>query len=240
MANTIDCTTLEKTPLALGSKGEVVKTLQTQLKEWGYYTTKNGHYLKLDGDFGTYTADAVKKFQGDTGHSKDGVFGPKTCSSYNQKLGVVTTTTTTTSSSSSSSATTRKAPVVKVDPYKVDVTKNVFSIAESNLDIDGLYFPSNISADTPYRNGNVKHLELMEGFKSYIGHSQQLAWTAEIYLSDENFKKLNIEFYKMQNRRCNVRSKELVSGNYAITVTYAKATGSWKKVTMKLVEWGDN
>lgn len=70
------------------SRTEQVKKLQTGLKKLGYYTTAKGSELKIDGDFGPYTTEAVKAFQRATGHDADGIFGPKTCPDFNKKMGV--------------------------------------------------------------------------------------------------------------------------------------------------------
>ena len=65
-----DCS---KINLKEGSKGEDVKKLQNILKSRGYYTRQ------VDGDYGKYTKEAVKKLQRAQGNSEDGEFGPKTC-----------------------------------------------------------------------------------------------------------------------------------------------------------------
>lgn len=83
MAETFDCT---NTKLKRGSSGKKVSTLQTYLKEFGYYTTSNGHYLKIDGVYGVYTEKAVIAFQKATGNKQDGYFGPETCKSLNEKI----------------------------------------------------------------------------------------------------------------------------------------------------------
>lgn len=72
---TFDCPNIT---LRQGHKGENVTLLQTMLKELGYYTAK------IDGDFGPETDKAVKAFQRRTGHTDDGVFGPKTCPDLNK------------------------------------------------------------------------------------------------------------------------------------------------------------
>ena len=61
-----------------GSSGEGVKTIQTKLKNWGYYTGS------VDGVYGGGTAEAVKNFQKSNGLTADGVAGPATLS----KLGI--------------------------------------------------------------------------------------------------------------------------------------------------------
>ena len=58
--------------LKTGSKGDLVKALQTKLKELGYYTGE------IDGDFGSSTAAAVKEFQRRNGLHVDGVAGENT------------------------------------------------------------------------------------------------------------------------------------------------------------------
>ena len=55
-----------------GSSGDVVKTIQTKLKRWGYYTGD------VDGIYGSLTVKAVKYFQGKNGLSADGVCGSAT------------------------------------------------------------------------------------------------------------------------------------------------------------------
>ena len=57
-----------------GNKGTWVKELQTQLSKKGYDLGKWG----IDGDFGSATEAAVKKFQADYGLTSDGIVGPKT------------------------------------------------------------------------------------------------------------------------------------------------------------------
>jgi N-acetylmuramoyl-L-alanine amidase len=55
-----------------GSSGETVKTIQTKLKNWGYYSGT------VDGVFGSQTTAAVKYFQRQNGLTADGVVGSAT------------------------------------------------------------------------------------------------------------------------------------------------------------------
>lgn len=71
-----------------GSSGATVRTIQTKLKNWGYYTGS------VDGIFGSKTKSAVMYFQRRNGLVADGIVGTKTA----KALGI-------TLSSSSSSAT---------------------------------------------------------------------------------------------------------------------------------------
>ena len=72
------------TNLKRGNKGTMVKELQTLLTTKKYYTGR------IDGDFGSYTENALKNYQKQNGLKVDGIFGPVTC----KKIHGVTTTTT--------------------------------------------------------------------------------------------------------------------------------------------------
>ncbi len=56
----------------VGSRGTVVKTIQTKLKRWGYYTGS------VDGVFGAKTKSAVQLFQRKNGLTTDGIVGSAT------------------------------------------------------------------------------------------------------------------------------------------------------------------
>jgi len=58
--------------LKIGSRGQVVKDLQSQLKSLNYYTAS------IDGIYGPLTAEAVRAFQRDNGLVVDGIAGPQT------------------------------------------------------------------------------------------------------------------------------------------------------------------
>ena len=58
--------------LQQGNSGSSVKTLQTKLKNWGYYTGG------VDGVFGAKTTTAVKSFQRKNKLTADGIVGQKT------------------------------------------------------------------------------------------------------------------------------------------------------------------
>ena len=65
-----------------------VKTVQTKLKRWGYYTGS------VDGIYGPKTKEAVKLFQKRNGLTVDGVVGPKTAAALGMTLSGSTTTNT--------------------------------------------------------------------------------------------------------------------------------------------------
>ncbi len=60
------------TVIKQGSTGSTVRTIQTKLKRWGYYTGS------VDGIFGSQTTAAVKYFQRKNGLTADGIVGRAT------------------------------------------------------------------------------------------------------------------------------------------------------------------
>lgn len=68
------------TVLKKGSTGSQVRTLQTKLKNWGYYTGA------VDGIYGSKTVTAVRYFQRVNGLGVDGVVGPKTAKALGMSL----------------------------------------------------------------------------------------------------------------------------------------------------------
>lgn len=55
-----------------GSTGDAVKTIQTKLKRWGYYSGE------VDGIYGSKTTAAVRYFQKTNGLTQDGICGAQT------------------------------------------------------------------------------------------------------------------------------------------------------------------
>lgn len=64
----------------VGSRGTVVKTIQTKLKRWGYYTGS------VDGVFGAKTKSAVQSFQRKNGLTADGIVGNATAKAMGVNL----------------------------------------------------------------------------------------------------------------------------------------------------------
>ena len=64
-----------------GSTGEQVRTIQTKLKNWGYYDGT------VDGIFGSRTAEAVRYFQRKNGLTADGIVGPATLKALGMSTG---------------------------------------------------------------------------------------------------------------------------------------------------------
>jgi len=75
-----------------GSRGEEVRTIQTKLKRWGYYTGS------VDGIYGSGTLAAVKKFQKKNGLTVDGIAGKKTL----EAMGIFSSSSSSSSGSSGS------------------------------------------------------------------------------------------------------------------------------------------
>lgn len=74
-----------------GSRGEEVKTIQTKLKRWGYYTGN------IDGIYGTQTVNAVKWFQKKNGLTADGIAGNNTL----KAMGIMNSSSSTQTSTNS-------------------------------------------------------------------------------------------------------------------------------------------
>lgn len=79
----------------VGSTGAVVKTIQTKLKRWGYYTGS------VDGIYGAKTKSAVQYFQRKNGLTADGIVGNATAKAMGITLSGGSTSTGTTTNPSS-------------------------------------------------------------------------------------------------------------------------------------------
>lgn len=314
----VDSFNCPKIWLKQGDKGSNVTLLQQSLKKVGYYTTVNGHYLKIDGYYGYYTKQAVIAFQKKTNNRVDGIFGKETCNSLSNMLKTVDGTdnlfdcsNTTISEGSSdkdsvilvqkmlselnyyqgridgifgyytkdslqefqrligenangvfsgktcstlcdhyknkktkesiqkaSNTTTNKIVVQQVNPDKPDLSKNIWTISEAHVSIDGINIKAtNIEPNTAFNTGNWKQIELMNGhFHTYKAHNQPKQYTIESHMHLDNLKHLKNEFIKMQNRICRVVSNHMDSGNYVISIKYTKSKGYFYKVTFTLTE----
>lgn len=91
------CSTSAKAAaLKQGSKGEVVKRVQTKLKNWGYYQGA------IDGVYGKQTKSAVQYFQRRNGLAADGIVGKKTAAAMGISLSSSGSSSTSTGSLSNS------------------------------------------------------------------------------------------------------------------------------------------
>ena len=82
----------------VGSTGATVKTIQTKLKRWGYYTGA------VDGIYGAKTKAAVQYFQRKNGLTADGIVGSATAKAMGVSISGTASTAGTTGSGSLSSS----------------------------------------------------------------------------------------------------------------------------------------
>lgn len=98
-----------------GSRGSEVKTIQTKLKRWGYYSGS------VDGIYGSKTVAAVKKFQKKNGLTVDGIAGTKTLAA----MGINSSSNKNTSSASNQNDINLLSKVIyseaRGEPYKGQV-----------------------------------------------------------------------------------------------------------------------
>lgn len=236
MVETFDC---KKTSLKRGAKGAQVTLLQTHLRTLGYYVKIDGYSVKVDGDYGKYTEKAVKAFQKATGNVQDGWFGEQTCKSLNAKIGVDTAKTTSTTSSNGTSSGSVPDKVVKpVDPYKVDVKKNVFRSDTSNLSVDGIYLiVSNVTFTTEWKAPSWKRIDLMNGGQyKYLGNVAPREFSVDCIMTKKEFNTLSNEFYKMLHRECKVVTDLFPSGTYTVDISLSYQNVRTRKVTLKFTE----
>lgn len=85
-ASNLTAEAAETVVLKSGSTGAQVRTLQTKLKNWGYYRGA------IDGIYGSGTKAAVIKFQKKNGLTADGIVGAKTAAALGMKLSASSST----------------------------------------------------------------------------------------------------------------------------------------------------
>ncbi len=90
-------TTANAAVIKSGSRGATVRTIQTKLKRWGYYTGN------VDGIFGSQTKAAVQYFQRKNGLTVDGIVGKATAAAMGVSLSGVTSSGSTSAGSISNS-----------------------------------------------------------------------------------------------------------------------------------------
>lgn len=85
-ASNLTAEAAETVVLKSGSTGAQVRTLQTKLKNWGYYRGT------IDGIYGSGTKAAVIKFQKKNGLTADGIVGARTAAALGMKLSASSST----------------------------------------------------------------------------------------------------------------------------------------------------
>jgi len=125
-----------------GSRGEEVRTIQTKLKRWGYYSDG------IDGIYGTKTMNAVKYFQRKNGLTADGIAGTQTL----KAMGIMNSSSTSTSTSVNSSDLNLLARVVYAEA-RGEVYAGQVAIAAVVLNrVKSSSFPNSI-AGVIYQSG---------------------------------------------------------------------------------------
>ena len=184
----MDCS---KVSLKWGSKGSSVTELQKGLKSLGYYKGA------IDGYFGNLTYNAVRSFQGATGHSKDGWFGAKTCKSFNEKLQKTTATV----------ATVDLFDCTKTDLKKGSTDTTAVKKLQTMLKALG-YYTRQIDGDFG------EHTEkAVISFQGATGHSKD-GWFGE-----KTCKDLNLQYQKKTGAKA---STTTTAKNKTVTTTKKK------------------
>lgn len=226
---------------------EEVRKLQTLLASRGYYTRQ------IDGDFGKYTENAVKKLQSAQGNDPDGWFGPKTCA----KLQGTSATSNTATGTADKKAKKHTITDIKVTPQITD-------------DMDGL--SHDITLQTPYSEdkfGYMRKLQktIFEYKKDTDVIIHQEGYINEIKLSQEDeafmielqivgytaFLDKTVEFEKTAKRSVLIQDLAALCGlkavvdttglnddEYTIKVQKATATGTGDNGATGLTELNGN
>jgi peptidoglycan hydrolase-like protein with peptidoglycan-binding domain len=154
---TFNCNSIN---LRKGSRGEEVRKLQTILKTRGYYTRQ------IDGIFGTYTRNAVKKLQKAQGNTQDGWFGPKTCKKLQSTATIQAFQNTPTTNSTNSS--------VKSNSGNSFLITNIRENPSISYDLEGLSYE--VTVNVPYTVTIWSHLRQLQktDFRLYLNTTEIL------------------------------------------------------------------
>ena len=129
-----------------GSRGEEVRTIQTKLKRWGYYSDG------IDGIYGTKTMNAVKYFQRKNGLTADGIAGTQAGPATLKAMGIMNSSSTSTSTSVNSSDLNLLARVVYAEARGEVYTGQVAIAAVVLNRVKSSSFPNSI-AGVIYQSG---------------------------------------------------------------------------------------
>lgn len=245
MADTLTCSSDMR--IENGSKGDEVTTLQTMLKELGYYTVAadDGATLKIDGDFGDYTEQAVIAFQqANPPLADDGWIGEVSCAKLNarylEKKGITTTTTTATEvvtkeDKKKSRETTQQKIRDSIKKYNFYHDNNT----RCNIDLNGLRLITNtLTPNTPFRKGQWDRTQMMDGsWDVFPKLDAQLKYTLETTICVHQYVRIYPALEKLQSYIINVKGVDMEPGDYTMSVTgvsYVKT--SHVKITFELIE----
>ena len=229
-----DCPNVSLKPNNASNDKDLVKKLQTGLKQMGYYTSVNGQTLKVDGEYGTYTAQAVAAFQRATGHTPDGEFGPATCPDFNKRLGWTDAPTTT------NTTTTTKVEKKKTEEIVIDAAKaNFITLKQANLWIEGVYFIHSAVEDTrSVEGGDWQTVELMGNRTyTYLGHAQPREYDITVYLRETDYMQCRTALIQMTKKVCQCGGRDITSGKYVVSWTYSRENSTWIKIVFHLLQY---
>lgn len=146
--------------LKTGSRGDLVSALQTRLQALGYFTGA------VDGQYGSATAEAVKKFQKANGLTADGIAGEKTLTKLyvsGTAVSAVTPTPKPTATPKPSATTTAPITVVKINATLLrrgDTGAAVKTLQQRLVQLgyltaaDGIYGPKTVNAVAAFQKQN--------------------------------------------------------------------------------------
>ena len=143
--------------LKTGSRGELVSALQTRLQALGYY---NG---TVDGEYGSATAEAVKKFQKNNGLTADGVAGSQTLEKLyvsGTAVSAATATPTPTATPKPSAAATTVVTINAKLLQRGDSGSAVKALQQRLVQLgylsaaDGIYGPKTVNAVADFQRNN--------------------------------------------------------------------------------------
>ena len=229
----LDCTTVRLEPDGANNNEDDVKLLQTHLKTLGYYTKVNGKELKIDGDYGPYTQQAVKAFQRATGNSEDAIFGPKTCASLNQAIGA-TKTTATVKKETKQVEDKNKEIIIEADKYQF-----LPSTMKGNFHIDGVHFiSSNVEPTRRHTRGNWQTMEMINnGIYTYEGHPQPIEFDVTCYIRYNDYRIVKPALDLMYMKPCSVNGTGITTGKYVVSYNIVGEYKHWWKLTFHLLQY---
>lgn len=218
---------------------EMVKLLQTHLKNLGYYTQVNGKELKIDGKYETYTAQAVEKYQRVAGGlSIDGWFGEATCKKFNKTIGATKYLAPKAAQTTTTTTTTLKEDTVKkinVDDYQFLPPKH------GNFEINGLRFWStSVSGSKQFYFDNWQNMEMMDrGNFTYMGHPAPEEFDVECILRGADYIKIWPYLSAVGTGPHEIRGEGISMGLYVFSVTMELVQRRWVKLIFHLMKFYD-
>ena len=126
-----------------------------------------------------------------------------------------------------------------VNPWAIDTKKNVFSVEEANVIIQGINIvATSITPNTGFPNGNWNSLKMTDGSNYTYKTSRELRkYTIETFMRHEEYDQLKSEFYKMGEQVCEVYSPIIAATYFTVHVDMALESVEERKVTFTLTQF---